>query len=190
MHGRRSARTSTNWSNRMAYDRPGPPRLASTRPIWPGEQVAQRQAQPVGDPSLGKVVWPVVQHVAALAKALEVARVIVRRVMVKMRGRQHDPGRPLCKQIGRAGAGTAPSPAGAPAPRLRIQPTPVGQAGHRLPVRSPARLAAPASPAEPDGPAQLGPVDRVEPAQLRADRHQRAHIRAAMARSSSPTASA
>ena len=49
------------------------------------------------------------QHVAALAEALEVARVIVRRVMVEMRGGEHDPGDALRVQFGRGGAGTAPS---------------------------------------------------------------------------------
>lgn len=165
---------------------------ALPRPIRPGEQIIKCQAQPVGDPALGKVVRPVVQHAAALAQALEVARVIVRRVMVQMRGRQHDAGGARRFQIGRAGPGTAPPSAVAPMPGRIVQPASVRPAG-----RSPSARAAGRSPRsarqsariESPGSARASRSGRTSAAPA-GSASQRVHIRAAMARSSSPTASA
>jgi hypothetical protein len=38
------------------------------------------------------MLWPIVQHVASLAKRLEVPGRVVRRIMVEMSGRQHNAG--------------------------------------------------------------------------------------------------
>jgi len=47
------------------------------RRIRPEEQVADRQASPVGNPALRQMVRPVVQHVAALTKRTQIRQAIV-----------------------------------------------------------------------------------------------------------------
>ena len=110
------------------------------------------------------MVGPIVQHVAALAQAFQVARMVVRRVVVEMGGGEHDAGNALRGQISGGGAGTAPASAVPPVPHGAVEPASVGQAGHGLAVRAAARLAPTPGASEADGAAQLGPVDRVDSA--------------------------
>ena len=129
----------------------------STAPVRSGEQVARPAAQPVGDPALGEVLWPVVQHVAALAQAPQVARAVVGRVVAEMSGSQHHPGHTLPGGLGGTRRRTRPpAPGAAPLPGAGVQPTPFRQARDQLPVRPPVPLATSAGPAEADRPAQLG----------------------------------
>jgi hypothetical protein len=95
-------------------------------PVWPGEQVTQGHAQPVGDEALREVVWAVVQHVTALAQAFQVAQVIMRRVMVEVSGGEDDAGGALGGQLSRRGACTAPAVSVPPVPGRSIEPTPIG----------------------------------------------------------------
>ena len=128
----------------------------STAPVRSGEQVAKSAAQPVGDPALGEVLWPVKQHVAALAQARQVARAIVGRVVAEMSGSQHHPGHTLPGGPDGTRRRTRPPAPGAPLPGAGVQPAPFRQARDQLPVRPPAPLATSAGPAEADRPAQLG----------------------------------
>ena len=58
------------------------------------EQVAERPAQQVSDPPPRLMVRPVVDQVAALAKALQIARPIVTRVVIEVGGCEDDTGLP------------------------------------------------------------------------------------------------
>src|SRR5258706_5126882 len=78
------------------------------------EQIAERPAQQVGDTPPCQVVWAVMDQMAALAEALEVAQPIISRIVVKMGGGQHDTGLsyPYClrdiRPVGRSAAVIAP----------------------------------------------------------------------------------
>ncbi len=73
---------------------------------------------------------PVVQHVAALAKALQVAWMVVGRVVVEMGSREYDSGGAELVQHAGGGESAAPPAPVAPAPDVDIEPAAVGQAGH------------------------------------------------------------
>jgi hypothetical protein len=53
-------------------------------------QISAGIATPVGHPALSAMVRRVVDDMAALTKALEVAQPVVSRIVVQMRGSQHD----------------------------------------------------------------------------------------------------
>lgn len=54
---------------------------------------------PIGNPSLHPVMIPIVPHVATLAKRLQVPAPVMRRIMIKMRGGEHDTCGPKAKTI-------------------------------------------------------------------------------------------
>jgi hypothetical protein len=56
--------------------------------------LVMRPAQQVSDPPPRLVVRPVVDQVAALAKALQIARPVVSRIVIEMGGREDDTGLP------------------------------------------------------------------------------------------------
>jgi hypothetical protein len=54
------------------------------------KEIAQRIAPAVGDLALCKMMRPIMQHVTPLAEAFEVGQPVVRRIIIKMRGSEHD----------------------------------------------------------------------------------------------------
>lgn len=144
--------------------------------IEPQEQITDGPAHPVGQPSLRQMMRPVMDQVAALAEALQVGRVAVRRVMVEMRGSEDDAGDAYSVKINapwrRALVAVAIAPAGVAA----VEPPPVRQAHHLGAVAAAADFAAALGAPEPDLPAQLRPVDRIEPAERCAYRHIRSRV--------------
>ena len=88
----------------------------------------------------------------------------------KVMGRQRDESdEELWKRLARSAKPLATGRP--PALRIGIPPAAVTQMRHAPHVRSGAMLAPRTGPVEPDGHRELPPVDRVEPAVLRADRH-------------------
>ena len=59
-------------------------------PVRAEEQVAYGLARPQGQPPLPLMLFPVVEHVAALAERLKIVIRIVGRVVIEMGGRQHN----------------------------------------------------------------------------------------------------
>ena len=126
---------------------------------------------------------PVMGEVAALAECCEVSGSVVAGVLVEMGGGEDDIGRrqgQRCKacqsrlQSNKAGReGQCPRATATvvtPALAGHVPPQSVGSDDHPFSVRSPATLAAAAGAIEADHLRQLAPVDRVEPALVRADR--------------------
>jgi hypothetical protein len=62
--------------------------------IRPQEQVARGAAEQVSDPPLCKMVRAIVDQVAALTQTAQVAQLVVRRIMIQVRGGQHNARRP------------------------------------------------------------------------------------------------
>ena len=113
----------------------------------------------------------VVQHVAALAQAAEVAQPVVGRVAVKVRGGEHDAGGTQAGSLDQIRPATGLAPAITPSVRRLVEPTSVGQAAEPDQVRAPAGLAAAVGALESDMSAQLAPVRRIEAAEIATDRH-------------------
>jgi hypothetical protein len=113
----------------------------------------------------------VVQHVAALAEAAEVAQLVVGWVAVEVRGGEHDAGGTQARSLDQIRPATRLTPAIAPGARRLVEPTPVWQAAEPDQMRAPAGLAASAGALEPDPSAQFALVRRVEAAELATDRH-------------------
>ena len=149
-------------------------RIIITAALWtpflirPREQVAERLPHQIRQPLPAAVLLTIVDHVAALAEGLEVARPIVGRIVVEVRGCEHHT---RCQRI----RAQAPARAVAPGPcrRARLpQPRPTTA---RRPGASPAGHVAGRnprigpSPGRSGSPRQLSPVDRVQPAVLGPD---------------------
>ena len=113
----------------------------------------------------------VVQHVAALAQAAEVAQPVVRGVAVEMRGGEHDAGGTQPHGLDQIRPATGLALAIAPGARCLVEPAPVRQAAEPDQMRAPAGLAAAAGALEADPSAQLAPVRRIEAAELTTDGH-------------------
>jgi hypothetical protein len=103
----------------------------------------------------------VVDQVASLTKAAQVAQPIVGRIMIKMRGGKHDMRCPHLGYLLQVGP-TSNAPA-AVAPRLPylIVPPPIRQAAHSGTMRPAAALAQATGALEANAPAELTPMSRI-----------------------------
>ena len=89
-------------------------------------------------------------HVAALAKGLEVLRRVVARIVVGMRSRQHDLRHADRKAVAHDEAGQSPAASADPLAARRVPPCAVAEMLDTLSVRPAALLAPAARPLEPD----------------------------------------
>ena len=140
------------------------------------KQVSQRLPAPKCEPSPALVLGAIVKHVAALAEGSEVARAVVGRIVVEMRGGQDHSRRPYAglKESGWLRRRAPQSSAEAVTPGLLglVPPATISQVADELPVRPPAALTPPLRTLEADDGGELRPIERVKPAVLRPDRHQ------------------
>ena len=120
--------------------------------VGAGEQIAQSPAPAQSQPDPSPVFRPVMQQMASLAQGADIAvpASTVRRVMIEMRGRQHDLGRPEWRILGQGRRGdlatsTVPRSAG-----------PHPTSGHR-PGGAPSRHAAGHRSGNAPRPARTGP---------------------------------
>jgi hypothetical protein len=143
-------------------------RISAEKQVPEGLAHSQRQ------PSPPAMLVAVVQHVAALAKRLQIARAIVSGIVVEVGGGQVDPGGEDALVVldrFRQARNGPPAPV-APRAGFLIPPSAITEMNDQAPVRPAAALATAFRAAEPDGGGNLRPVDRVKPAMLRTDRHQ------------------
>ena len=87
------------------------------------EQIAKRAAQQVCDPSLHKMVRPIVNHVAALAEALEVTQPVIPGIMIEVCCGQDHAGSPHQRRFLKIGPACRPAAAITPSMTARIEPT-------------------------------------------------------------------
>src|SRR5882762_5526441 len=117
------------------------------------------------------MVRAIVDQVAALAQALEIAPTVIARVMIEVRrGQDHASSPHLCRllEIGPSGR-----PAAAVAPRVTggVEPTAIRQTAYSHAMWPAASLAHASGALEPHAPADLWPIAGVEPPHFRLDRH-------------------
>ena len=114
----------------------------------------------------------VMQHVTALAERLQVARTVVRGIMVEMRCRQIHARRPDLSQGDRLRpVPQGPALAVAPSPAFGVPPASVAETNDDLAMWPRATLAAAFRPLEADHDRKLPPIDWIEPAKLWPDGH-------------------
>ena len=113
---------------------------------------------------------PIVKHMAALAERLEVARPIVRWVMIEVGRRQHHVGgadQHRARWIGDikgGGSRQGASLAAAPAALLLVPPAAIAKMVDDLPVWAAAAFTTALGALEADHRRELRPIDRVKPA--------------------------
>jgi len=115
-------------------------------------------------------VSPTKNTAASTVKASEVTRPIVGWIVIEVHGGKNDTRVPDASCLLEVRPAGGPAAAIAPGSRGGV-PAVVGQATNGSAMRLTASLAAAAGALEPHLPADLRPVDRVEPAQFRLDRH-------------------
>lgn len=165
-------RASASISPTPTDDRPILSPLPSSPRVWSAEEVAECFPAEQRRPPTTAVLWPVMDHVTALAEGGEVTVGVVGGVVVPMRSRQDYPRSAHGgQQIDGAGEAREPPSPVTPAASLYVPPASVAEVAHHTPVRSSADVAASTSSAEADGDRQLAPVDRVEEAVFVPDRH-------------------
>ncbi|NGM37384.1 hypothetical protein G4G93_26305 [Methylobacterium sp. DB0501] len=137
------------------------------------EQVAHSLSLEQGAPAPALMLVAVVQHMAALAERRQVGVLVVGGVVVAVGRRQHHLGDPdPSEQVFVAQPMPEPTtPTVAPTRDLVISPASIAEMKDPLQVRACACLASSSRPAEADCVGELGPVDGVEEAVLRPDRH-------------------
>ncbi len=114
------------------------------------------------------MVRAIVDHVVALAQALQIAQPIIARVMIKMGSGQNYASVADLRGFNEIGPTRRPPAAIAPGATGRIKPAPVGQTSDFDPMRPAAGLADAGSALEPHLLADLPPIRRIKPAHLRA----------------------
>lgn len=135
------------------------------------EQIAQSAAEKIGDPPLSQMMRTVMNYVAALAKASQVAKPIIGWVMVKMRRGEKNS---RCLHAGKLfqirPAGAAPPPVAPGLPFLIVPPS-VRKTPHRCPMRPAAALADPSGALKTHPPAEFPPMRGIKAAKIRANGH-------------------
>ena len=148
-------------------------RSQGRQPIKFCEQIAQCAA-PIGvEPAPTPMLGSVVHHVASLAERGEVAGAVVAGIVVQMRARDIHPRGANDRRDIAIRYADATSPPVPPMPVIGVPPATVSEVEDARAMRTPAMLAPALGAAEPDQPRQLGPIDWVEPAMFRHDRHRR-----------------
>jgi hypothetical protein len=105
----------------------GKPRRLLHQPsrVRPEEQIAEGATQEIGDPPLRQMMRPIVDHVATLAQALEIAQAVIARVMIEMRCGQDDAGLPYLCRFHEIGPASRPAAAVAPGVTCGVEPATV-----------------------------------------------------------------
>src|SRR5271163_237112 len=117
------------------------------------------------------MVRAIVDQVAALAQALEIAQPIIARVMIEVRRSQDHAGLTDLRrfhEIGPSGGSTATV---APGVTGGVEPASIGQTANGETMWPAASLARAGGALEAHAPADLQPVAGIEPSHLRFDRH-------------------
>ena len=117
------------------------------------------------------MVRAVVDQVAALTEALEIARPVVARIVIEVGGGQDDASPSYPCHLLDIGPGGGSAMVVTPSMTGGVEPASIRQTANICPMRPAAALANPAGTLEARMPAGLRPVDRIEPAQFRSDRH-------------------
>src|SRR6516162_4675441 len=117
------------------------------------------------------MVRAVMDHVAALAQALEIAKPVVARVMIEMGCGQDDAGWPHLRRLLEVGPPRSAAASVAPGAARRIEPAAVRQTANRHTMGPPTSLADAVGALKPHATADLRPVPRIKPPHLRLDRH-------------------
>src|SRR5215472_8159001 len=117
------------------------------------------------------MVRAIVDHVAALAQALDISQPVIARVMVEMRRRQDDASSPHPRSLLKIGPSRRPAAAVAPGVTRGIEPASVGQTVNRLAVGPSASLANTVGALETYAATDLRPVAGIKSPHLRLDRH-------------------
>jgi hypothetical protein len=135
------------------------------------ENIAQHITKPAGDPTLRQVIAAVLDHVAALAKAPQIAEPVVRRVIVEMGGGEDHARRAYLDGLHERRLKGRPTTAVPPCPTQWVKPSSVREAANRAAVWPLAALAFALGAIEADAPADFRPMRRVKAAQLGSDWH-------------------
>jgi hypothetical protein len=123
--------------------------------IRPEKQVPRGAPEQIGDPPLRKVMRAIVGQVAALTEAAQVAQAVVARIVIQVRGGQHDARRPHHRHLFEVGPAGGPAAPISPRVLRRIVPSPVRQAAHGSTMRPAATLAYAVGALEADAPTEL-----------------------------------
>src|SRR5271169_2080689 len=107
------------------------------------------------------MVRAIVDHMAALAEAFQVALPVVARIMIEMRRRQDDAGLPELYRLLDIRPSRRPTAAVTPRMAHSVEPAAIGQATDGLSMRPAAPLADTTGALEAHASTDLWPVDRV-----------------------------
>ena len=87
------------------------------RPIKTQKQVSYRVPHSQREQAPSPVLFPIVKHMAALAKGLQIAQPVIGGIMVKVSSRQHYSGCANCNVVANATSKTGQGPSASIAPR-------------------------------------------------------------------------
>jgi hypothetical protein len=105
------------------------------------EEVAEGAPQQIGDPSPCQMVRPIVDQVAALAQAFQIARPIVGRIVIEMRGGEYDASLSYPRCLDDVEPRRWPPASIAPNVLVSVGPAPIGETADGFAVRPSAFLA-------------------------------------------------
>jgi hypothetical protein len=140
-------------------------------PVWPKEQVTESIPKPIADPALKQVPGPVMLKMTALAPSPEIPVSAASGIMIDVRGSENDARGVLAGHVIQVRPACRTAAAIAPGCEPRVEPAPIRKTPEVHAMRAPAALALPARALEPNAPAALRPVSRIERAQFGTDGH-------------------
>ena len=135
-------------------------RTSLSDPVGSEEQVARGAAEQIGNPPLRQVVRAIVGQVAALTEAAQVAQPVVGRIVIEVRGGQHDARRPDRSSV-RSRASGRDGRAGRLGVSRRIVPARRPAGSVRSGRATPAALTHASGALEAYAPAELAPMRRM-----------------------------
>jgi hypothetical protein len=122
------------------------------------------------------MIWTIVDDVATLTEALEIAPHVIAGVVIEVRRRQYYAGLSYLRCLYEIRPPCTPTPRVPPSMAGGIEPTSIGQAAN-CHSRSAASLANASGTLKPHAPADLRPIAWIHPSHLRLDRHSHPHLR-------------
>jgi hypothetical protein len=119
----------------------------------------------------------IVDHVAALAKALEITLPVIARIVVEVRCSEDDVGLSHLRRLLKVGPPGRPAMTIAPSVTSGIEPASIRQTTRSDAMRSAASLADAGGTLEAHAPTDLRPVAGIKTPHLRSDRHRHTRLR-------------
>jgi hypothetical protein len=122
------------------------------------------------------MIWTIVDDVATLTEALEIAPPVIAGVVIEVRRCEYYAGLSYLRRLYKIGPPCTPTPRVPPSVAGGIEPTPIGQTANSPSMRATASLTNPSGALKAHAPADLRPIAWIYSPHFKFDWHSHTHL--------------